>query len=139
MKFEISFERVYPHPIEKVWSGLTDRSAVGEWLMETDFEPEAGRSFRMRCDRPDGGTDVFLCQVLALEPPTRMVWSWVLEGREAEGVTRVEFRLAEVQGGTRLTVVHSGDRDPATIEQFKGGWPVKLEQLAAALAPAGLP
>lgn len=133
MKFAISFERVYPHPIDNVWRGLTERGALGEWLMTTDFVPEEGRSFRMWCEREDGQTDVYLCKVLVLEPPHRMVWSWVLEGREKDGDTRVEFRLTEVEDGTVLVIEHSGDRDPETIERFKGGWPVKLEQLATAL------
>jgi uncharacterized protein YndB with AHSA1/START domain len=87
----------------------------------------------MWCEDAEGNTDVYRCKVLVLEPPRRMVWSWVLEGHESEGLTRVEFRLADVQGGTLLTVEHSGDRDPDTIERFKGGWPVKLDQLATTL------
>jgi uncharacterized protein YndB with AHSA1/START domain len=136
MKFEIDFERTYPHPIGKVWRAITSRDALGAWLMETDFEPEPGRRFTMCCDDGEGGTDRYLCRILELEPPTRMVWSWVLDGREADGATRVEFQLEEVDGGTRLTVRHSGDRDRDTIEKFKGGWPVKLDQLGQALGGA---
>jgi glutathione S-transferase len=133
MKFEIDFERTYPQPIAKVWNAATNREALGQWLMENNFEAEPGASFKMWCEDGEGGTDTFLCEVLEFEPPTRMVWSWVLEGREADGATRVEFHLEESDGGTRLTIRHSGDRDPETIEKFKGGWPVKLEQLEEAL------
>lgn len=129
MKFDIDFERTYPHPIEKVWRALTNRQALGVWLMESDFEAEHGRSFEMWCENGEGGTDCYVCKILELESPNCMVWSWVLKGRQADGETQVEFRLEEVSGGTRLTVRHSGDRDPDTIERFKGGWPVKLQQL----------
>lgn len=133
MMFDIDFERTYPHSIGKVWNTITNRKALGQWLMENDFEPVPGSSFRMWCEDGKGGTDTFLCEIVAFEPPARMVWSWVLDGRQAGGATRVEFRLEEVDGGTRLTLRHSGDRDPETIEGLKGGWPVKLDQLEQAL------
>lgn len=129
MKFDLSFEQTYPYPIDKVWRALTDRTALGAWLMETDFVLEPGREFQMWCDDGDGGTDRYICKVLALEPPRRMVWSWVLDGRESEGETIVAFNLEPVGDGTRLTVRHSGDRDPAVIDAFKSGWPSKLGDL----------
>lgn len=133
MKFDLEFERTFPHPIDKVWRALTDPEALGAWLMETDFRPEQGCSFRMWCRNESGGTDTYVCSVVSLEAPHRMAWSWVLEGRQEEGDTRVEFRLREVDGGTHLTVRHTGDRDALTVERFKGGWPVKLRQLGESL------
>lgn len=87
----------------------------------------------MWCSDGAGGKDTYLCAVREISPPTRMVWSWVLDGRQELDETLVEFRLEPVAGGTRLQVTHSGDRDPETIESFKGGWPVKFTQLAAVL------
>ena len=133
MKFEIAFERVYPQSLDSVWDALTDPAALGEWLMKTDFVPEAGRSFQMWCENPEGGTDHYLCKVLAIEPPVRMRWSWLLDGRQSEGETFVEFELSEVPEGTRLVVRHSGDRDRPIIDAFKDGWPDKLETLGSVL------
>lgn len=133
MKFELEFDRTYPHPAEKVWHALTDPGALGTWLMETDFVPEHGRSFQMRCENEDGKTDTYLCSVIELEPPHRMVWSWILDGMQQQGKARIEFNLREVPGGTELTIRHSGDWEPSTVERFKGGWPVKLQQLEDAL------
>jgi uncharacterized protein YndB with AHSA1/START domain len=134
MKFEIAFERVYPHPPEKVWRALTDPAALGQWLMETDFEPEAGRPFAMSCDDGEGGTDIYICNLLEYDPPKRMLWSWVLDGSQHRGDTFVEFKVEPVANGTKVTITHTGDRDPETIEKFKGGWPHKLDQLAAVLS-----
>ena len=129
MKFNVAFERTYPHPLEKVWHAVTDRKALSAWLMETDFVPEAGREFSMWCDDGEGGTDHYQCKVLEIGPPSRMRWSWVLDGRQGEGETIVEFVLEQVEGGTNLTIRHSGDRDRETIERFKSGWPYKMDQL----------
>lgn len=133
MKFDIVFERVYSHSLESVWRALTDPVALGQWLMKTDFIPEESRSFQMWCENPDGGTDRYLCKVLVIDPPVRMLWSWMIDGRQSEGETLVEFKLVEVVDGTRLTVRHSGDRDRATIEAFKTGWPHKLTTLDSVL------
>lgn len=134
MKFAIEFSEVYPHPVGKVWKALTEREALGAWLMETDFVPEPGREFTMWCDDGEGGTDIYRCRLLEFEPERRMLWSWTLESRRTEPPTTVEFRLAAVDDGTELTIVHSGDRDAATVDRFRSGWPWKLEQLAATLA-----
>lgn len=133
MKFQIEFKRSFRHPIAKVWRALTNKEVLGIWLMETDFEPEVGRDFEMWCEDGAGGTDRYLCKVIALQPPYRMVWSWTLDGRQSEGDTRVEFLLEDLPNGTCLSIRHSGDRDAKTIEKFKGGWPVKLGQLEDAI------
>ena len=136
MKFEIAFEKTYPHSIEAVWHALTSREALGVWLMETDFVPEEGRLFEMRCENGEGGTDRYLCKVLELQAPRRMVWSWVLIGRQSKGETSVAFDVKEVSEGTQLTIRHTGEGDRAAIEKFKGGWPAKLEQLEEILRSA---
>jgi len=133
MKFNIAFDRVYSHSLESVWHALTDPAALGQWLMKTDFVPEEKRSFQMWCENSHGGTDRYLCKVLAIEPPVRMLWSWTLDGRQREGETLVEFELAEVANGTRLKIRHSGNRDSATIDAFKSGWPYKLATLDSLL------
>ncbi|MGR3759454.1 SRPBCC family protein [Roseobacteraceae bacterium NS-SX3] len=129
MKFDLAFERTYPHPAEKVWKALADPELLGKWLMETDFQPVTGHEFSMWCDDGGGGTDRYICKVLSCEPPHRMRWSWVVEGNQHLGTTEVEFRLEETGTGTRLTIRHSGDRDPKIIEAFKSGWPSKLDRL----------
>ncbi len=131
MKFDLKFERVYPHPPEVLWRALTQRNALGDWLMQTDFVAEPGRSFWMRCEREDGSTEQYRCQVLALEPSRRMLWSWELDDRREGDPMYVEFLLEPVSQGTRLTIRHYGDRDPAVVDAFKGGWPARLDQLTA--------
>ena len=114
MKFELFFERTYAHPAEKVWRALTDGAALARWLMDNDLDLGKGRKFRMWYRDDQGQTHAILCEVLILEPPRRMVWSWVAESRQADDVTMVAFALEPVADGTRLTVRHTGDRDEQT-------------------------
>lgn len=134
MKFEVEVSRHYPHPIKEVWRGLTTNQAISHWLLETkNFKPKAGHHFEMTCLDDGGNLEVYRCQVLEIDPPRRMLWSWVLGGREDLGVTEVEFRLESTRTGTKVTLLHRGDRDATTIERFKGGWQYKLERLADVL------
>jgi uncharacterized protein YndB with AHSA1/START domain len=75
------------------------------------------------------------CVVLEIEPPRRMVWSW--QSSESSEPTRVEFRLDPIEGGTRLTLMHTGDTDPASRDRLSSGWPVKLSGLRSLLTRAG--
>ena len=138
MNFDIDFERVYSHPIDTVWRALTESRALAAWLMDNDFVAREGYAFNMWCGAGEGGTDRYLCEVLELEPPRRMLWSWLLDGNQDQGATFVEFRLETAGDRTRLTVRHTGHRDRDTVEKFKGGWPVKLDQLEQALSSPDL-
>lgn len=134
MKFEVSVERHYPHSVSDVWDGLTTSEAISEWLLETrNFAAEAGARFEMHCTDDSGHLDEYRCEVLEIDPPRRMVWSWALAGNEDKGATEVEFILTPTDTGTTVTLIHRGDRDPEMLERFKAGWPYKLDQLAEVL------
>src|ERR1700756_698154 len=127
MKLEILLVEDYAHPIEKVWAALTEPAALAEWLMANDFEPRLGKRFTFRGEPSPRWRGWMDCEVLAMEPPRRMVWSW--NRSDLEEPNRVEFRLEPIAGGTRLTLVHTGDPDPASGGRYSSGWPVKLSQL----------
>ncbi|MGD9690109.1 MAG: SRPBCC domain-containing protein [Phycisphaerales bacterium] len=101
----------YKHPIGDVWAAITDKHAIAEWLMPNDFEPVKGHKFRFQTDPSWLCGDVLTrCEVLEIDPPRRMVWSWLDASptRPASGPTRLEWSLEEIDGGTRLTLIHSG-------------------------------
>jgi uncharacterized protein YndB with AHSA1/START domain len=91
MKLDVRLEELLPHPVEAVWGVLTDAAAISDWLMVTnDFEPRVGAHFRMK--RQHLSADGWVrAEVLELEPPRRMVWSWSVD--EVSPPTRVAFEL----------------------------------------------
>ena len=95
----------YPHPIELVWKALTDREAISSWLMQTDFSPEVGRKFTFNDPKAEGWSGVVDCEVLALDEPNRLSYSWSSSGI----VTTVTFRLdSTADGGTNVRVEQTG-------------------------------
>ena len=111
MQRALRFEVTYPHPPSKVWRVLTTREHIARWLMENDFAPAVGHRFQFRA-KPVGGWDgVVHAEVLELVPERRLVLAWKSNVID----TRVAFVLEPFDGGTRLTLTHTG---------FKGLKPV---------------
>jgi uncharacterized protein YndB with AHSA1/START domain len=132
MKLELFFDEFYPHPCDDVWRALTDPTALSTWMMPNDFEPHVGRRFSFKREAlPPNTRGTVECEVLALEPPSRMVWSWLSTDEGAP--TRVEFRLEPVAGGTRLILTHTGEADPVTVSRVTAGWPQRFAQLRVTL------
>lgn len=117
---------VLAHPPERVWRAITDPVRIAEWLMPNDFLPVTGHRFTLTT-RPvpphfDGKVR---CEVLAVEPPHRLVYRWCGGGIDTE----VRFTL-DPQGegeGTRLRLEHAGfDLDrPGDAVAYRGmepGW-----------------
>ena len=117
-------ERWYPHSPEKVWVALTDPRALAEWLMPNDFEPRVGHKFRFQVDPMSGCGHLNLCEVLEVDRPRTLVYSWLpAEGAGADRPgarpATVTWVLAPENGGTRLTLVHDGlDADIVKGEVF---------------------
>jgi len=104
-------EAVYPHPVDVVWAAFTDGEVMAQWLMPNNFPkaPKVGDRFEFRIDPmgPLGGT--IECEILELDPPRRMVWSWVgckATGKKM-GPQRVEWELSTRDGGTHVRLVQS--------------------------------
>ena len=119
MRRDIRLERTYPHPPDLVWRALTEPALIGEWLMENDFEAVVGHRFTLRTDPQPGFDGIVQCEVLELDAPRRMRWSW----RGGPIDTVVEFDLAPATladaAGTRLVVRQRGfDGLPAVLVSY---------------------
>jgi uncharacterized protein YndB with AHSA1/START domain len=122
-------------PRARVWRALSDAKEFGVWFrVDLDGPFVEGATVRGRITYP--GYEHLTMEVVVdrIEPQRLFSYRWhpyaVEPGVDysAEPTTLVEFRLEDVPGGTRLTVVESGfDRIPAARreEAFRmneGGW-----------------
>jgi uncharacterized protein YndB with AHSA1/START domain len=115
----VRVERVYPHPIERVWQAVSAPEGLRHWFPSpltfdgdvADFGDSTGR-------------------VLAMEPPHRLVFTW--------GGDQLEFELRADGDRTVFVLTHTFD-DRAGAASFAAGWEGCLLVLKAVLDGAELP
>jgi uncharacterized protein YndB with AHSA1/START domain len=126
MKRDLTFEVTYQHIPEKVWRALTDPQAIAQWLMKNDFEPRVGHKFQFRVEpKPRGWTGIVDCEVLEVDPPRKLVYSWCGSGLD----TTVAWTLEPVAEGTKVRLEHHGFRGMRgwMVSKMLGkGWSSKI-------------
>jgi uncharacterized protein YndB with AHSA1/START domain len=136
----IVVERTMPHPPQKVWKALTTSELIAQWLMKNDFTPDVGKRFSFHAAPIPGlWNGVTDCEVLTVEPPHRLAYSWCASGSEAaEGLkTVVTWTLTPVQGGTLVRMEQAGFRPQADAQGYQmmgSGWiriVARLEEISA--------
>jgi uncharacterized protein YndB with AHSA1/START domain len=133
MARKIRFEAIYPFQPEQVWVVLTDPVALGEWLMPNDFQPVIGHRFQFRTKPAPGFDGIVDCEVLELDPPRRLAFSWAGGGVD----TVVTFNLAPHAASTRMVMEQTGFRGLRGLMVsaiLKGGWRRMVEQRVPAAA-----
>lgn len=135
MKRDLLFEMTYAFPPERVWRALTDPVAIEDWLMPNDFRPVPGHRFQFRTQPRPGFDGIVDCEVIEIDPPRRLAYSWRGGGLD----TIVSFTLEGCAEGTRLRLEHTGFRGARAmmVSYIMGsGWGSKIlkERLPAAVA-----
>lgn len=107
----IELQRELSYTPEQVWTALTDRRALAEWLMPNDFEPRVGHRFVFQVDPMPGCVTETRCEVLEVDPPRKLVYTWLPVGKSPMPAARpsvVTWTLAATGSGTVLKLVHTG-------------------------------
>ncbi len=139
-------------PVARVWTAISDSAQFGAWFgAEFDGPFVAGTTATARIrpttvdpevaklQEPHAGTP-FVVAVDAVEPPQRLAFRWHPGGDGTGPMTRVEFVLEGVPGGTILTITESGfdeiplERRAAAFEGNDEGWTHQLRLLTGYLA-----
>jgi len=113
-------EREVPYPPAKIWRALTEGPLLEEWLMKNDFQPIVGHRFSFRSTPVPGWDGIIQSEVLAIEPPERLVYRWDSMGL----ASFVAWTLKPTANGTMIRMEQSGF-GPNQDAAFKGanyGW-----------------
>jgi uncharacterized protein YndB with AHSA1/START domain len=115
----VRFVRTYAHPIERVWTAISDPAELVRWFPSAvEYEPRVGGSVSFSGDPYTEGTTG---SVLAWEPPRRFSFVWFTD--------ELHLTLEPVDGGhCRLTLVNVL-ADRSTAARNAGGWHVCLAEL----------
>ena len=137
---ELELKRVIAVPREDVFRAWTEAEALSAWFGPkgvtariTELDPRPGG--RYRCEMNEEGTFCVGGQFREVVPSERLVFTWTWEnGAFADLETEVEITLADVAGGTELTLVHRRLPSDEAREKHNQGWTGSLECLADYLA-----
>lgn len=109
-------ERDLAHPVDKVWRALTEGSLLEQWLMPNDFQPVVGHKFTFRGKPSPHWDGIVPCEVLAIEPKTRVLYRWYSWD--------VEMTLTPTAEGCHLRMEQSPFQ-PDQVQAYQGaqyGW-----------------
>lgn len=94
-------ERVFDHPIGKVWDAITDKAQLKQWYFDLDdFKPEVGFQFSFPGQGHKGEQYIHLCTITEVIPQKKLQYSWQYEGHP--GYSLVTFELSERENKTHL-------------------------------------
>ena len=137
----IVVDAVFPHAPEIIWKTLTSSDLMGRWLRmaPSNFEPIVGSRFTYQTSPAGAWSGVIECEVLEVVPNKIFAYSWKggHEGNAGYGSpldTIVTFTLEEVEGGTRLRLVHSGfvlPKNDTAFRNMSGGWSKVVPSIGA--------
>jgi uncharacterized protein YndB with AHSA1/START domain len=115
----VRFERVYPHPVERVWRSITVPEEMASWFPST-VELDLREGGAMRFTFPDREVEPMTGRVVELDPPKLFAFLW------GEDLLRLE--LATEGGGTRLTLLQMLRAEDEAARNA-AGWHVCLDKL----------
>lgn len=136
----ITADYEFPQTPSKVWRALTDPALISAWLMPTDFRPVVGHRFTFRAQPMPHWDGVVQCEVLEVDEPHRLRYSWKGGMGEFALDTIVTWTLTATDaGGTRVHLEHAGflPTNAYALEGMGKGWrghiAERLKQAIAAL------
>jgi uncharacterized protein YndB with AHSA1/START domain len=122
------FERRLAHPVQRVWSALTEPDELRAWLADADIELVRGGAVQLRWLNTDdeGNRAVMNGTITALEPPRLLEIESDIHGL-------LRWELASEDRATRLVFTVSVPAPNDAVTLVRAGWHIHLEHLADAL------
>ncbi|MFI5232352.1 MAG: SRPBCC domain-containing protein [Gemmatimonadales bacterium] len=128
-----------------VFEALTTEEGIASWwgpddipVISANVDATVGGHFRVHFRTSDGLEHISAGEFLEIIPAQRIImsWRWTLGGvaEEHGAVSRLEFHLRSIDGGTELTLIHAALHDDASARSHNGGWNGSLDKLERHLA-----
>lgn len=117
-----TFERSLKHPVQQVWSFLTENDRLQQWFPELIVD-ELIEGGTIRFDMGDGSFEKMT--ILELKPLSVLEYTWDKD--------RVRFELSGTDGGCRLVFIEKLAKITDHTPRDLAGWHVCLDVIAALL------
>lgn len=131
-RWRLRFERVLPHPPEKVWRALTEEAHLAVWFPTTiEGEFEAGAPLRFRFREGEGPPTTG--EMIECEASRVLEFTWGFSEADRDRPEQSRFELAPEGDGCRLTFMTTYDQVGKSARDA-AGWHVCLDLLEERLA-----
>lgn len=140
-KVSLTVKHHYTASAERVFDAFLDPDKARRFMFATpptgqmvraDIEPRVGGRFNFT-DRRNGEDIEHLGEYLELNRPKRLVFT-ICAPKFSAAIDRVTIDIVPVGTGCELTLTHeTAPADPATLDNYRGGWNSILDNLAGTL------
>lgn len=124
--------RIIAAPCDRLFEAFGSAEALSRWFTPSAdisldvmaFDFIAGGRFRFRYAMPDGRQPIVGGIYELIEPPRRIICSWVWEAPDPlAGIPmRVIFEFLEQDGKTKVTITHQGIPSDQACSIHEDGW-----------------
>jgi uncharacterized protein YndB with AHSA1/START domain len=129
---------------EKIFAAFAKADLVSRWLTPSpeisltvlDFDFREGGSYRFAYHVPGAATVVVAGRYRVIKPPSKIVFSWIIEPPdEHAGIeSEVSIAIAQNETGSELVIRHERFGRIDAIERHAAGWRGAVDQLTVLLA-----
>ncbi|WP_394825253.1 SRPBCC family protein [Pendulispora albinea] len=133
----LAFERRIAHPIQDVWTAITDPAERAAWFGPSRIDPKVGGAVEMTADGPPAPPEIRAGTgtVTVWEPPRVFEFTWF---QKIIGETVMRYELTADGDATILRYLHRGLR-VRDAQGYIPGSHAYLDRLEAQLDHAALP
>ncbi len=135
---ELTIERVFNHPVEKVFAFVTKSEFLAQWwgpesmtvpVHQLNFETTG--PWHSTMENADGEQFTVSGQVTHVNPPHSVgfTWAWHDDDNKRGADTHVQFTLIAQGDATKFTLHHTELANQDTADRHNAGWNSSLNKL----------
>jgi len=136
-KYRLSVRRRMPASRDVVFEAWTDPQGLREWMCpgdtvsaEATLDLRVGGSYRIVM-KSKARDYVHTGVYQVVDPPSKLVFTWIREEDEAPTLVTVEFIAHGDE--SELVITHERFEDAEVMKRYRGGWGTIAEKLATFL------
>jgi len=123
-KWQLRFTRPLNHPIERVWQTVVDPQERQAWFPDTSIGDFDQLGAKLRFEHADGVYEPFYGEVLAVDPPRLVEFSW--------GTDLIRIELEPTESGCTFTLLDTIE-EVGKAARDSAGWHMCVDALENSL------